>query len=130
MPQVEVTHHVTVPLADGRFYHVAPGVSDVPQEVADNAFVKAYAVNAPAYGKVYVVGPEGLMIEADEAGQLVQPLRTVSGFGLPGLTVPVASKTMEAAAAKAKSDTEVAAQADKAKAAAEAKQPVKTPAKA
>lgn len=125
MPEVEVTQHVTVPMADGRFYHVVPGVSDVPQEVADHAFVKAFAVGAPAYGKVYVVGPDGLMIEADEAGQLVQPSRDVSGYGIPGHTVLVASKTPEAAVAKAKNDAEAAAQADRA--AADAKQAAPVP---
>jgi len=50
---------------------VAKGESDVPQEVADHFFVKAHLVGTPK-GRVPVVeGPDGMMIEADEAGQRV-----------------------------------------------------------
>lgn len=135
MTQVNVSQRITVPLADGQYYHIVPGLSDVPDEVAAHPFVAAYAAGMDPQHKTFVEGNDGLMIEADEAGQLVARSSDVSGFGLPGLLtpdapnvprVPWASRTHAQAAAKAKNDREQLAAVDD-RIAAE-RQPTKPPA--
>ena len=73
MPKINVTTAFEVRLADGSLFPVLAGESDVPNEVADNFFVKAHFVDTPKGRMPLVEGADGLMIEADEAGQRVGP---------------------------------------------------------
>jgi hypothetical protein len=60
-------------LDDGRTLWVPAGVSDQPDEVAEHWFARAHLVGAPKGRMPLVEGADGLLIEADEAGQKVMP---------------------------------------------------------
>ena len=83
MPKINVTTAFEVRLADGSLFPVRAGESDVPDEVADNFFVKAHFVDTPKGRMPLVTGADGMMIEADEAGQRVGPAPFMNDAGAP-----------------------------------------------
>ena len=83
MPKINVTTAFEVRLADGSLFPVLAGESDVPDEVADNFFVKAHFVDTPKGRMPLVEGADGMMIEADEAGQRVGPAAFMNDAGAP-----------------------------------------------
>lgn len=71
MPVINTTQAFTLRLDDGRELLIPAGESEQPPEIADHWFVNAYLVGTPKTRLPVVEGPDGVMIEADEAGQRV-----------------------------------------------------------
>lgn len=69
MPRIVTTTAFPVTLDSGEIVSIPAGESEQSQEVADHWFVRAHLVGTPKGVMPLVEGPDGLMIEADEAGQ-------------------------------------------------------------
>ena len=82
MPKIVTTSAFEVATPEG-LVQVARGESDVPQEVAEHWFTVAHLVGTPKGRLPLVEGPDGLMIEADEAGQRVTAVPDLSDPNLP-----------------------------------------------
>ncbi|GAC1479341.1 MAG: hypothetical protein NVS2B11_03460 [Acetobacteraceae bacterium] len=78
MQKINTTSAFTVSMPDGRSVPVQAGESEVEDDVATHPFVAAHLVEAVKGRMPLVNGPDGLLIQADEAGQrvtsVVQPL--------------------------------------------------------
>lgn len=74
MPVIMTTSAFQMQTGDGATHQIKAGESEVSQEIADHFFVKAHLVSTPKGRMPVVEGADGLMIEADEAGQRVTPV--------------------------------------------------------
>lgn len=73
MAHIETTTGFQLNMDDGRTLWIPAGVSEQPDDVATHWFTRAHLVGAPKGRMPLLEGAEGLLIEADEAGQKVMP---------------------------------------------------------
>lgn len=83
MPKVNTLSAFTLTLPDGQVVEVPAGESEQPPEVAQHWFTKAHLVGTPKGRTPMVEGADGLMIEADEAGQRTKPIGTLGDPNAP-----------------------------------------------
>ena len=83
MPKFESTTALNFTMPDGQVIMIKKGENDIPQEAIDDFFVNAHST-AVAKGRMPLVeGADGMMIEADEAGQRVGPAPFMNDAGAP-----------------------------------------------
>lgn len=73
MPKVVTTTAFSVTMPNGGIVPVPAGESEQPPEVAEHWFTKAHLVGTPKGRMPVLKADKGIMVEADEAGQLVGP---------------------------------------------------------